>query len=258
MENFGSLDSTSVIRVIGELAAANTTRCTVETQCSSMPDWFMPGLQERRSIIGRGFESSRRISGQERGGGIRVGEATNRAQIRQKLVKSMLDFPITTDARLTVIPAFARRSPFWISDIHCRHTLSDVEGRRDSFQLELERLFDREEPSNANSVDFSIVEYTSGERLSSFNSDFFPFLFLFPFSLSYSSFTQRGKCYVIFCQFCFRNDSTISINCVVTGMFNGCLDWRGRKSRKWNSIGENTGRNNSELSSSFLRNIRCG
>lgn len=185
-------------------------------------------------------------------------EATNRAQIRQKLVKSMLDFPITTDARLTVIPAFARRSPFWISDIHCRHTLSDVEGRRDSFQLELERLFDREEPSNANSVDFSIVEYTSGERLSSFNSDFFPFLFLFPFSLSYSSFTQRGKCYVIFCQFCFRNDSTISINCVVTGMFNGCLDWRGRKSRKWNSIGENTGRNNSELSSSFLRNIRCG
>lgn len=176
----------------------------------------------------------------------------------RKLVKSMLDFPITTDARLTVIPAFARRSPFWISDIHCRHTLSDVEGRRDSFQLELERLFDREEPSNANSVDFSIVEYTSGERLSSFNSDFFPFLFLFPFSLSYSSFTQRGKCYVIFCQFCFRNDSTISINCVVTRMFNGCLDWRRRKSRKWNSIGENTGRNNSELSSSFLRNIRCG
>lgn len=72
----------------------------------------MPGLQERRSIIGRGFESSRRISGQERGGGIRVGEATNRAQIRQKLVKSMLDFPITIDARLTVIPAFARCSPF--------------------------------------------------------------------------------------------------------------------------------------------------
>lgn len=83
----------------------------------------MPGLQERRSIIGRGFESSRRISGQERGGGIRVGEATNRAQIRQKLVKSMLDFPITTDARLTVIPMFAI--------LNKRHTLSTyVIGRR--------------------------------------------------------------------------------------------------------------------------------
>lgn len=66
----------------------------------------------RAALDYRGFESSKRISGEERGGGIRVGEATNRAQIRQKLVKSMLDFPITTDARLTVIPAFARRSPF--------------------------------------------------------------------------------------------------------------------------------------------------
>lgn len=113
-----------------------------------------------RNTVPRFLEDSftldyrRRISGQEHGG-----RATNRGRIRQKSSKIY--------ARLSYynrcFRGFARCSAkFWISDVHWRHALSR---RRDSFQLELERRLDREEPSNANSVDFSIVASTQVESV---------------------------------------------------------------------------------------------
>lgn len=136
--------------------------------CSSIP-----GRIHLHSIVGRGFESPRRISGQERGG-----RATNRGRIRQKSSKIY--------ARLSYynrcFRGFARCSAFWISDVHWRHALS---GRRDSFQLELERRLDREEPSNANSVDFSIVASTQVESV----CQVFPTVIFFLLSLPYSTFT---------------------------------------------------------------------